>query len=113
LLWASTSTKNPSYSDTKYVEPLIGADTINTMPVETVDAYRDHGHPRLGVDEDVSKAYHVLGDLSSLGIDLDAATEQLEQQGVQNFISASERLMARLQEKRAAVHPVTLGTPDV
>ena len=100
LLWASTSTKNPQYRDTKYVEPLIGQDTINTMPIETLTAYRDHGQPKLSIEEEVSRAYHVLGELSSLGIDLDMATQRLEQEGVQKFISAFDRLMDVLGQKQ-------------
>jgi transaldolase len=106
LLWASTSTKNPTYSDTKYIEPLIGQDTINTLPVETLDAYRDHGQPHLSLEENISRAYHVLNKLSSVGIDLDAATQQLEDEGVEKFVSALDRLMLSLNEKQAAIHPV-------
>ena len=82
LLWASTSTKNPAYSDTKYMEALIGPDTINTVPVETLNAYRDHGHPEQTLDQEVREAYQLLDSLSSVGIDLDAVTKQLEDQGV-------------------------------
>lgn len=108
LLWASTSTKNPSYSDVKYIEPLIGAETINTLPVETLAAYRDHGRPSLSLEEDISRAYHILGDLASVGIDLDSATARLEGQGVENFVSALDRLMDALREKQSAVHPVAV-----
>ena len=102
LLWASTSTKNPVYSDTKYIDPLIGADTINTLPVETLNAFRDHGHPRKTLDEDVQWAYQVLQDLSLLGIDLDRVTQQLEEEGVEKFSSALTRLMDSLKEKHSA-----------
>jgi transaldolase len=104
LLWASTSTKNPAYSDTKYIEALIGPDTINTVPVETLNAYRDHGHPEQTLDQEVSEAYQLLDSLSSVGIDLDAVTQQLEDQGVEKFITAFNRLMASLKEKAAGVH---------
>ena len=104
LLWASTSTKNPAYSDTKYVEPLIGPDTINTVPVETLNAYRDHGHPEQTLDQEVREAYQLLGSLSSVGIDLDAVTQQLEDQGVEKFITAFNQLMGSLKEKAAGVH---------
>ena len=103
LLWASTSTKNPDYSDIKYVEALIGPNTINTLPIETLTAYRDHGHPEQSLDHNVPDAYQALKDLSSVGIDLDAATQQLEDNGVESFISAFDRLMASLKEKQAAV----------
>ena len=100
LLWASTSTKNPAYSDTKYVEPLIGPDTINTLPVETLTAYRDHGHPTLSLDQDISRAYHALNQLSLVGISLDVVTQQLEQEGVEKFIAAFDRLKIALKEKQ-------------
>jgi transaldolase len=106
LLWSSTSTMNPAYSDTKYIEPLIGADTINTVPAETLAAYRDHGRPTLSIEQDISRAYHLLGDLSFLGIDLNAATQHLEQQGVETFVSALDRLMAVLRENEAEIHKV-------
>ncbi|HEX5807045.1 MAG TPA: transaldolase family protein, partial [Anaerolineales bacterium] len=88
------------------IEPLIAPHTINTVPVETLDAYRDHGQPELSLEQEISRAYHVLGDLPFVGIDLDAATQQLEEQGVQNFVSALDRLMAALQEKQAAVQTI-------
>ena len=103
LLWASTSTKNPMYSDTKYIEPLIGPYTINTLPVETLDAYRDHGQPHLSLEQDVSQAYHVLNKLSLVGIDIDKVTQQLEDEGVEKFVSALNRLMHSLTEKQAAI----------
>ncbi|HSL27810.1 MAG TPA: transaldolase [Anaerolineales bacterium] len=103
LLWASTSTKNPLYSDTKYIEPLIGQETINTLPVETLAAYRDHGQPRLSLEQDISRAYHVLNKLSVVGIDLDRATQQLEEEGVEKFVSALDRLMLSIGEKQAAL----------
>ena len=103
LLWASTSTKNPRDSDTKYIEPLIGPNTINTVPVETLDAYRDHGQPRLRLEENISQAYHVLNKLSWIGVDLDQVTQQLEDEGVEKFVSALDRLMHALKEKQAAL----------
>ena len=109
LLWASTSTKNPAYEDTKYIEPLIGPDTINTLPLETLSAYRDHGHPILSLDQDISRAYHLLNQLSFVGIDLDAATEQLEQEGVDKFVTAFNGLMASLKEKQHAVQEPLKG----
>lgn len=104
LLWASTSTKNPAYKDTKYVEALIGPDTINTVPVETLNAYRDHGHPEQTLDQEVHRAYHLLNKLSIVGIDLAAITQQLEDEGVAKFITAYDQLMHSLGEKAIAVH---------
>jgi len=103
LLWASTSTKNPKYSDTMYVEPLIGADTVNTMPMETVDAYRDHGKPAARITEDLIGAQRHLAQLKEIGIDLAAATQQLEDEGVKKFIDPFEKLLASLETKRKAV----------
>jgi transaldolase len=103
LLWASTSTKNPKYSDTKYIEPLVGPNTINTLPVETLDAYRDHGQPEQSLEQNISQAYHVLNKLSLVGVDLDKATQQLEDEGVEKFVSALDRLMLSLGEKQAAI----------
>lgn len=99
LLWASTSTKNPSYTDTKYVEALIGPDTINTVPVETLNAYRDHGHPKQTLDQEVYKAYHLINRLPLVDIDLDAITQQLEHEGIEKFIKAFDQLMVALKEK--------------
>jgi transaldolase len=103
LLWASTSTKNPAYPDTKYVDALIGPDTINTVPVETLNAYRDHGHPELTLEADVHRAYHFLNKLVIVGIDLDAITRQLETEGVQKFNEAYDRILASLREKEVVV----------
>jgi transaldolase len=110
LLWASTSTKNPMYSDTKYVEPLIGLETINTVPVETLNAYRDHGQPQLSLEQDISQAYHVLNKLPLVDIDLDKATQQLEEEGVEKFVSALNRLMLALKEKQAAIDIVAANS---
>jgi transaldolase len=104
LLWASTSTKNPAYQDTKYVEALIGPDTINTVPIETLNAYRDHGHPEQTLDQEVHRAYHLLNKLSIVGIDLNAITQQLEDAGVTKFIAAYDQLIDSLKEKEMAVH---------
>jgi len=100
VLWASTSTKNPSYSDIKYVEALIGPDTINTLPMETLNAYRDHGDPALRLEADVAKARKVLEMLPEIGINLDDVTQQLEDEGVEKFVKPFERLITALEEKR-------------
>ena len=94
--------KNPEYSDVKYVETLIGRETINTIPLETLNAYRDHGKPASRLEEGTQEAYRVLEGLHEAGIDLDAVTQELEDEGVTKFSQAFEKLMAALQEKRAA-----------
>ena len=101
LLWASTGTKNPEYSDVKYVEPLIGPDTINTLPVETLNAYRNHGRPVPGLAEGSREACDVLEKLRLVGIDMDAVTQQLEDEGVTKFSKAFEQSMAALRKKQA------------
>jgi len=101
LLWASTSTKNPDYSDTMYVEPLIGPNTINTMPSITLDAYRDHGNPAPRIEEGGALAEQELAQLAELGIDLDAVTQRLEDEGVEKFIKPFESLMETLRAAAA------------
>ena len=102
VLWASTSTKNPKYSDIKYVEPLIGPETVNTLPQETLNAYRDHGDPALRLEEDVEEAREVLRLLPTLGIDIDDVTQQLEDEGIEKFNKPYDDLAANLERKRAA-----------
>ncbi len=99
LLWASTSTKDPGYSDVKYIEALIGIDTINTLPLETLAAYRDHGNPALRLEQDIDRARLTLDGLTELGLDLGALTEQLEQEGVQKFINAYTALLENLNQR--------------
>jgi transaldolase len=103
VLWASTSTKNPDYPDTVYVEELIGPDTVNTMPEETVSAYQDHGRPRLRLEEGVEEAQRLLGELADAGVDYDDLTETLEREGVEKFADAFDQLLAALGEKAAAL----------
>jgi transaldolase len=98
LLWASTSTKNPEYSDVKYIEALIGRDTVDTAPVETLDDYRDHGEPKDRIEEEVAKARWTLERLPELGIDIDAVTQQLEDEGVEKFSKSFDKLMETLEK---------------
>jgi len=98
LLWASTSTKNPNYSDVKYVEALIGPDTINTVPLETLEAYRDHGDPQPRLEQDIEEARRSLEQLPQLGISIDKVTQQLEDQGVEKFNQPFDKLMKTLEE---------------
>lgn len=99
LLWASTSTKNPDYSDVMYIDSLIGRDTINTVPIDTLAAYRDHGQPAARLEEGMQAAYQVLERLREAGIDIDALTQQLEDEGVAKFRKAFDKLIAALKEK--------------
>ncbi len=100
LLWASTSTKNPAYSDVKYVEALIGPETVNTAPPETLDAYRDHGDPAARIEENLDEAREVLDLLPELDIDIDEVTQQLEDEGVDKFAASYDRLMETLKKER-------------
>jgi len=102
LLWASTSTKNPAYPDVKYVEPLIGPQTINTLPLETIAAYRDHGRPADRLAEALDEAKSALGGLARLGFDIDRITQTLEDDGVDKFNKAFDRLMETIRAARAA-----------
>ncbi len=105
LLWASTSTKNPAYIDVKYVEALIGPETINTLPLETMNAYRDHGKPSVRLTDDIDRAHRVFERLPSLGIDIDSVTQRLENDGVKKFADAYDALIKALEDKRlAALH---------
>jgi transaldolase len=99
LLWASTSSKNPDYSDVKYVEALIGPDTVNTAPPETLDAYRDHGEPKSRLEQDVKEARRVLEQLPELGIGIDNVTQQLEDEGVEKFNKPFDKLMETLYQR--------------
>jgi len=98
LLWASTSAKNPQYSDVKYVEALIGRDTVDTVPVETLDDYRDHGEPKDRIEQEVAKARLMLDRLSDLGISIDEVTQQLEDEGVEKFRRSFDELMEALDK---------------
>lgn len=102
LLWASTSTKDRRYNDVKYVEALIGANTIDTMPLETLVAYRDHGQPQSRLQEHVDQARAVLEELPKLGVDIAAVTQQLEDEGVAKFNQPFDKLIQVLQAKQAA-----------
>ena len=91
-LWASTGTKNPDYSDTLYVDNLIGPDCVNTMPNATIDAFLDHGIVKRTVDEDVDGARRTIAELAEAGVDLDDVTRQLEVDGVVAFMASFDSL---------------------
>jgi transaldolase / glucose-6-phosphate isomerase len=110
LLWASTGTKNKAYSDVLYVDELIGADTVNTIPPATMDAYRDHGRPRASLEEDVATATAVMDALPRAGISIDAVTTKLVDDGVRLFADAADQLYAAVQKKRRTVLGGKLNT---
>ncbi len=105
LLWASTSVKDPAYPDTMYVEELLGADTVNTMPEETIDAYQDHGQPRARLRTGVAQARQLFSELAAAGVDYDDVTDTLEREGVQKFSDSFQELLKALHEKRRALAP--------
>ncbi len=105
-LWASTGTKNPAYSDVLYVNTLIGPHTVNTMPSKTIQAFLDHGEVRRTVDEDIDAARDVMTQLAEVGIDFDAITDRLENDGIDLFVKSFENLLKGVEEKRTAL----LGT---
>lgn len=99
VLWASTSTKNPEYRDVIYIEELIGPETVNTVPPQTLDAYRDHGEVKSSLTSDLEKAQRDLESLRSLGVDLDQITEDLQAEGVAKFAEPFDNLLATLDAK--------------
>jgi len=103
-LWASTSTKNPAYRDVLYVEELIGPDTVNTMPLETIDAFQNHGEVRGDtLLEGVDEARALLEELAAAGVDYDDVVETLEREGVEKFSESFRELLAGIESKRAAL----------
>jgi transaldolase len=100
LLWASTSTKNPDYPDTLYIDELIGPQTVNTMPPDTVDAFRDHGRVAQTLTADLAQAQLVLDHLAELQIDLTVVTEQLQVDGVAAFAQSFDSLLATIADKQ-------------
>ncbi len=100
VLWASTSTKNPDYSDVYYVEELIGPDTINSMPPDTMEALLDHGHIQRTVDTGINEALATLAMLDEVGIDYVAMTHQLEQEGITKFADSYDGIVAAIEQKR-------------
>jgi transaldolase len=105
VLWASTSTKNPAYRDTMYVEELIGADTVNTMPEETIEAYQDHGKPEPRLRSGLVEARELMEQLARVGVDYDDLTDTLEREGVEKFAASFDELIASLQSKRESLAP--------
>ena len=99
VLWGSTSTKNPVYDDVKYVDELIGKDTINTLPDSTLRAFVDHGTPRLTIEQDLHKARQHLDLLRQQGIDLDKICDEIQQEGIAAFSASFNKLMAAVADK--------------
>jgi len=111
VLWASTSTKNPAYRDVIYVEELIGADTVNTLPPATLEAFRDHGKPRVSLTEDLPGAAKAMSDLAAVGISMKEVTDKLTRDGVKLFADAFDQLLAAV-EKNSKRQPVRSVNPQ-
>lgn len=104
LLWASTSSKNPDFRDTKYVEALIGPNTVNTIPMDTLEAFRDHGQAENSLEDGLDKASDTLAQLKKAGINLDALTQKLEDEGIEKFNQPYAKLLdAIAQQKKKAM----------
>jgi transaldolase len=102
-LWASTSTKNPAYRDVLYAEELIGPDTVDTMPLETINNFRDHGQVRYSVEDDIAGAHRIFDELEKVGIHYDQVTQQLQDEGVQKFADSFHQLFAGIDSKKNAL----------
>jgi len=98
-LWASTGTKNPAYRDVLYVEELIGPDTVNTMPLTTIESFREHGKVRLSIEDQLSEAKTQLAALADVGIHYDQVTRQLQDEGVQKFADSFHTLFQCINNK--------------
>ena len=100
VLWASTGTKDPTFSDVLYVENLIGKDTINTLPMETLDAFRDHGKVAETLTQNIGDANQAMEELEKIGIDIDKITQKLENEGIEKFNVAYEKLLKSINEQK-------------
>ena len=103
LLWASTSSKNPAFKDTKYVEALIGPDTVDTVPLETIEAFRDHGIAENTLETGLAEATAALDKLKSIGINIDEITQKLEDEGIDKFNKPFEKLLQAIEDQKAKV----------
>jgi len=102
-LWASTSTKNPAYRDVLYAEELIGPDTVDTMPLETIENFSDHGRVRLSVEDNIQQARDELAELEKIGIHYDQVTKQLQDEGVQKFADSFHELFKGIEGKKQSI----------
>ena len=102
-LWASTSTKNPAYRDVLYAEELVGPDTVDTMPLETIENFRDHGKVRLSVEDDIQQAKDEFAELEKVGIHYDQVTQQLQDEGVQKFADSFHELFKGIESKKQTI----------
>lgn len=108
-LWASTSTKNPAYRDVLYAEELIGPDTVDTMPLETIENFRDHGRVRYSIEDDIEDAHKTMDALEKLGIHYEQFTQQLLDEGVQKFADSFHELFEGVDSKKQAMQAGQVG----
>ncbi len=106
-LWASTSTKNPAYRDVLYAEELIGPNTVDTMPLETIENFRDHGKVRLSVEDDIQQAKNEFAELEKIGIHYDQVTQQLQDEGVKKFADSFHELFKGIESKKQSIESKT------
>jgi transaldolase len=102
-LWASTSTKNPAYSDILYVQELIGPHTVNTLPHKTIEAFIDHGEVRLTLESGLDQARDVMEKLESMGISMEQVTQELEDEGVESFAKSYNELIDSIEKRRQSI----------
>ena len=103
LLWASTSSKNPAFKDTKYVEALIGPDTVDTVPLETIEAFRDHGVAANTLEQGLDTATEILNKVKAAGINMDEVTQTLEDEGIDKFNKPFEKLLKSIEDQQEKV----------
>jgi transaldolase len=103
-LWASTSTKDPAYPDLYYVEALVAPDTVDTMPPETLEAYRDHGDPKVRIHDDPTGAHSVFRGLAELNIDEQRISRELEEEGAEKFFDSYDRVLKAVERKEEVIH---------
>jgi transaldolase/glucose-6-phosphate isomerase len=112
VLWASTGTKNPAYSDVLYVQEMIGPDTVNTIPPATLDAFRDHGQPRETLTEGVDEAKQVMQDFAAAGVSIDGITDKLTDDGVRLFEEAFDKLLAAVEQSAQSAATPKISQPS-
>ena len=106
LLWASTSSKDPSFSDIKYVEALVASQTVNTLPMETLNAYRDHGKPQVRIEQAIQTAPAIMQGLAGLGVDMNIIDEELEVEGIEKFVKPYQAMLESIDSLANDTHHV-------
>jgi transaldolase len=104
LLWGSTSAKNPDYRDIKYVEELVAENSVNTLPENTIDAFRDHGEPRLTIEDNLDAERRFFDELRAVGIEIEEVAARLEQEGVKSFSDSYFALLDEIARKKVEFH---------